>query len=79
MDIDKTFLIPIYFFQGYKCGMLSGLCAKESSLAVGLKSVSSQISNARIVFRLLDDYSMLNYTLQYGLGKHVRKQLLEKI
>jgi len=55
--------------------MLSGLCKKNSRLGVGFKKVSSQISNARIVFRLLDDYSMLQYTLLYGLGKTVRKSL----
>ena len=58
---------------GYKCNMISGLCEKNSRLAVSLKKVSSQISNARIVFRLLDDYSMLHYTLLYGLGKTVRE------
>jgi len=31
----------------------------------------SQLSNARTVFRLIDDFSMLGYSLSYGLGKHV--------
>lgn len=29
------------------------------------------MSNARAVLRLLDDLPMLQYTIEYGLGKHV--------
>ena len=57
--------------------MLSGLCANKSKtsereiLRVKLKTVSEAIGNTRVILRLLDDYSMLRYTLAYGLGKHV--------
>jgi hypothetical protein len=56
---------------GYKCKMLSGLCVSGSSLKTNLSVVSTQIANARVILRLLDDPSMLSYTLSYGLGKSV--------
>jgi hypothetical protein len=65
MKIIKT-------IKGYKCGMISGCLNKNNRLAISLKNLSSQISNARVILRLLDDYSMLTYTLSYGLGKAVR-------
>ena len=49
--------------------MISGLCSKNNSKQ--LKTISSQLSNARVVLRLLDDASMLRFTLSYGLGKFV--------
>ena len=52
--------------------MISGCLNKNNRLAISLKNLSSQISNARVILRLLDDYSMLTYTLSYGLGKAVR-------
>ena len=53
--------------------MVSGLgLVKSKSLSDTLNNISAQISNARVVLRLLDDFSMLSYTLTYGLGKHVR-------
>ena len=53
--------------------MVSGLgLVKSKPLAESLNNISAQISNARVVLRLLDDFSMLSYTLTYGLGKHVR-------
>ena len=49
--------------------MISGLCSKNTSKQ--LKTISSQLSNARVVLRLIDDASMLRFTLSYGLGKFV--------
>ena len=60
-----------FLYKGYKCGMISGLLPKNSQLGSNLKSVSSQISNARVILRFLDDYPMLTYTLTYGLGRSV--------
>lgn len=59
---------------GYGLTMYSGYKTKTNpSLAKNLAKLSSQISNARVILRLLDDPSMLAYTLSYGLGKHVIK------
>ena len=55
---------------GYNCTMLAGLTKSEKK-CVKLKNMASEISKARVVLRLLDDFSMLKYTLMYGLGKHV--------
>jgi hypothetical protein len=53
--------------------MFSGLCSNlnKQILANNLNNIAGQISNCRIILRLLDDFSMLSYTLSYGLGKHV--------
>jgi hypothetical protein len=60
---------------GYGCTMLSGTCSKQRPrLAEKFKKISSDIANSRVVLRLLDDFSMLGYTLSYGLGKKVRLQ-----
>lgn len=57
---------------GYGLNMYSGLKTKKNHLyAKNFANLSSQISNARVILRLLDDPSMLAYTLSYGLGKHV--------
>lgn len=57
---------------GYSLTMFSGLYSKRNAnFASKLEALSSQISNARVILRLLDDASMLSYTLTYGLGKHV--------
>lgn len=57
---------------GYGCTMASGACSKPNDdLSEKLKKIASQISDARVILRLLDDSSMLAYTLSYGLGRHV--------
>lgn len=58
---------------GYGSKMLSGFCAcnQRPKACETFKIISTQISNARVILRLLDDASMLSYTLKYGLGKHV--------
>lgn len=60
---------------GYGSKMISGFCANSQrpKTSEKFKIISTQISNARIILRLLDDASMLSYTLKYGLGKHVSK------
>ena len=56
---------------GYSSKMISGLYAEDTPKRAAWSSVSSQISNARVILRLLDDVAMFNTTLSYGLGKHV--------
>lgn len=62
---------------GYSSKMISGvlLNRKNPVASSKFKIISEQISNARTILRLLDDASMLSYTLTYGLGKKVRKTL----
>ena len=54
----------------YASEVLAGL-TKNQVKQKRLLTIYSQFSNARTVFRLIDDFSMLNYSLFYGLGKHV--------
>ena len=51
---------------GYGSQMLSGLF-KNKKISIKLKKISSEISNARVILRLLDDFSMFGYTISYGL------------
>ena len=57
---------------GYTSKMISGVYGEETAQRAAWSTLSSQISSARVVLRLLDDVAMLNATLAYGLGKHVR-------
>lgn len=52
---------------------LAGGLYNESNpnLAKSLSTFSSKISAARATLRLIDDIPMLQYTLEYGLGKKV--------
>lgn len=54
----------------YSSETIAGL-TKNQVKQKKLLTIYSQLSNARTVFRLIDDFSMLNYSLYYGLGKHV--------
>ena len=58
---------------GYGCTMISGLLREKSQLRVKILILSSQISSCRTLLRFLDDFSMLDYTLEYGLGRNVNK------
>ena len=58
-------------FLGYGSLMFSGVFKKNEKLSLKLKKISSEISNARVILRFLDDFSMLGYTMSYGLGKQV--------
>lgn len=59
---------------GYSSTMISGLYSKKNPiLSKKFKTIANEISNARVILRLLDDFSMLSYTYSYGLGKHVCK------
>lgn len=60
---------------GYTSKMVSGFYGEETPKRAAWATLSSQISSARVVLRLLDDVAMLNATLAYGLGKHVRPRL----
>jgi peroxin-11C len=55
---------------GYGSLMLSGASKTNNKYSRIFKKLSSEISNARAVLRLLDDTSMLGYTISYGLGRH---------
>ncbi|CAF0815916.1 unnamed protein product [Brachionus calyciflorus] len=58
----------------------SGLVSKKNSdYSKKLYQLSSQISNARVILRLLDDPSMLAYTLSYGLGKHEKSLIVSAL
>lgn len=54
----------------YSTKLIGGL-SKNEIRAKRFAAFSSQMSNARAVLRLLDDLPMLQYTIEYGLGKHV--------
>ena len=56
---------------GYMSRMLSGTKYFSELYSNKLIIISNEISNARVILRFLDDFSMLGYTLSYGLGKHV--------
>ena len=56
---------------GYSFTMLSGLCEEKSETKKKFQIVASQIVNCRTILRFLDDFSMLSYTISYGLGKQV--------
>lgn len=65
---------------GYGLTMYSGLRERNNPFfAKKLLKLSSQLSNARVILRLLDDPSMLLYTLSYGFGKHVNQIFKQKI
>ena len=64
---------------GYGCKTLSGVSYFTDLNKKKLQSISSQISNARVILRLLDDVPMLGTTLSYGLGKHERNQLIRML
>ena len=57
---------------GYSLKMCSGIKSnKNPEFSASLDKLSSEISNARVILRLVDDFSMLGYTITYGLGKQV--------
>ena len=58
-------------FIGYNCMMFSGLCKEESINQKKLQLLGSKIYDCRTILRFLDDFSMLNYSISYGLGKQV--------
>lgn len=56
----------------YSTKLAGGLCKKnDPDLSKRLAIFSSKISGARATLRLIDDIPMLQYTLEYGLGKKV--------
>lgn len=64
---------------GYGCKTLSGVSCFAEPTRKNFQAISSQISNARVILRLLDDVPMLGTTLSYGLGKHERNQLIRAL
>ena len=66
-------------FFGYNCMMLSGLCKDESENKKKLQLMGSKIYDCRTLLRFLDDFSMLNYTFSYGLGKQVNLMFCKNI
>lgn len=54
----------------YSAKLVAGLQAKKNpELAKKFGTFSSKISGARATLRLVDDFPMLQYSLEYGLGK----------
>lgn len=66
-----VFKINISFLIFFKL-KLSGAFKRNEKISSKLKKISSEISNARVILRFLDDFPMLGYTVSYGLGKQVR-------
>lgn len=59
----------------YSAKLVAGLQAKKNpELAKKFGTFSSKISGARATLRLVDDFPMLQYSLEYGLGKSVNIQ-----
>lgn len=67
---QMTNLLQVLRALCYSTKLIGGLC-KDELHAKRFAAFSSQMSNARAVLRLLDDLPMLQYTIEYGLGKHV--------
>lgn len=56
----------------YVAKLSGGLTAKrDAELSRKLLIFSSKISGARTTLRLIDDIPLLQYTLEYGLGRRV--------
>lgn len=59
----------------YASKLVSGLCIESNpELSRGLGVCSSKFSAARATLRLIDDIPMLQYTLEYGFGRNVRRR-----
>lgn len=56
---------------GYSSSMIAGLYPENSAKRQKYLTIATQIVNCRTILRFLDDFSMLQYTITYGLGKHV--------
>lgn len=57
----------------YSAKLIAGLnAAKDRDLAKRFATISSKISGARATLRLIDDIPMLQYTIDYGLGRQVQ-------
>ena len=50
-------------------GLLQRLRGKDNDFTTG--RLAAELSNLRVMLRLIDDFSMLQYSLSYGIGKHV--------
>ncbi|XP_065054925.1 peroxisomal membrane protein 11C-like [Rhopilema esculentum] len=49
-------------------GLLQRLRGKDNDFTTG--RLAAELSNLRVMLRLIDDFSMLKYSLSYGIGKH---------
>ena len=66
-------------FFGYNCMMLSGLCKDDSEKKKKFQLMGSKIYDCRTLLRFLDDFSMLSYSITYGLGKQVKEIFVESL
>lgn len=56
----------------YSAKLIAGLNAtRDPDIAKRFATISSKISGARATLRLIDDIPMLQYTIEYGLGRKV--------
>ncbi|XP_022919594.2 peroxisomal membrane protein 11C [Onthophagus taurus] len=62
----------------YSTKLIGGL-SKDPILQKRMQVVSSQMSQTRLILRLLDDLPMLQYTLEYGLGKGENDNLMASL
>lgn len=63
----------------YSAKLVAGLNVERNpDLAKRFAIISSKISGARATLRLIDDIPMLQYTLEYGLGRKVRRSRTKK-
>lgn len=58
----------------YSTKLISGLTS-DPLLAKRMQNVSSQMSAARLILRLLDDLPMLKYAMEYGFGEEVNNTI----
>ena len=55
----------------YALYFASGLLERTSGSDVNTGKLAAELSNLRVMLRLLDDLAMLQYTLSYGTGSSV--------
>lgn len=60
---------------GYTCMLAGGLT--EGGIQRRFQTMSREMSQCRVVLRMLDDWPMLKYSMQYGLGKSEEDQVRE--
>ncbi|KAK9693133.1 Peroxisomal biogenesis factor 11 (PEX11) [Popillia japonica] len=62
----------------YSTKLISGLTS-DPLLAKRMQNVSSQMSAARLILRLLDDLPMLKYAMEYGFGEEENDKLMASL
>ncbi|XP_064471265.1 peroxisomal membrane protein 11C-like [Ornithodoros turicata] len=67
----------IFRAVGYACLLAGGLTSGNASKK--FYTVSSEISQCRVVMRFLDDWPMLKYSMEYGVGKSEQDDVLRAV